>query len=72
MRFRSPYGTPPSIILKLQQEIAKLLQLPDAREKLLSQGLDPVGSTPEAFEATIKSEIKKWAAVVKASGAKVE
>jgi len=68
----APAGTPREIVRKLQQESAKVLQLRDVREKLLSQGLEPVGSTPEEFAATIESEIAKWAKVVKASGARVE
>ena len=42
------------------------------REKLLGQGLEPIGGTPEQFGAYIKSEIAKWAKVVKASGARPE
>lgn len=68
----APAGTPREIVRKLQQESAKVLQLRDVREKLLSQGLEPAGSTPEEFAATIESEIAKWAKVVKASGARVE
>ena len=42
------------------------------RERLASQGAEPVGDTPEQFAAYIKSEIARWAVVVKASGAKAE
>lgn len=68
----APAGTPANVVTKLQQSIVKVLQLADVRDRLLSQGLDPVGSTPEEFAATIKSEIVKWAKVVKASGARVD
>ena len=50
----------------------KALAQPDVRDKLLGQGLDPVGGTPEQFAAYIKSEIAKWAKVVRASGAKAD
>lgn len=68
----APAGTPASVVAKLQQGVVKVLELPDVKEKMLSQGLDPVGSTPEEFAATIKTEIPKWAKVVKASGAKAD
>lgn len=67
-----PAGTPADIVHKLQQEIAKSLATPAVKEKLISQGADPVGNTPEQFAAYIQVETKKWAAVVKASGAKVD
>ncbi|TAG50377.1 MAG: tripartite tricarboxylate transporter substrate binding protein [Betaproteobacteria bacterium] len=68
----APAGTPKDIVDKLSQTIAKALQTPEMRERLSSQGADAVGSTPEQFAAHIKSEIDKWARVVRASGAKVD
>lgn len=67
-----PAKTPPVIVAKLSQEIARVLRLPDVRERLLSQGMEPTSSTPEEFSAYIRSEMAKWAKVVKASGAKPE
>ena len=67
-----PAKTPPAIIAKLSQEIARALRLPDVSERLLSQGMEPTSSTPEEFSAYIRSEMTKWARVVKASGAKAE
>jgi tripartite-type tricarboxylate transporter receptor subunit TctC len=67
-----PAKTPPAIVAKLSQEIARVLRLPDVGERLLSQGLEPVSSTPEEFSSYIRSEMSKWAKVVKASGAKAE
>jgi tripartite-type tricarboxylate transporter receptor subunit TctC len=67
-----PAKTPTAIVSKLSQEIARVLRLPDVRERLLLQGMEPTSSTPEEFSAYIRSEMTKWARVVKASGAKAE
>ena len=68
----APAGTPREIVIKLQQTIAKSLGSPEMRERLVAQGAEPVGDTPEQFADYIKSELAKWAKVVKASGAKVD
>jgi tripartite-type tricarboxylate transporter receptor subunit TctC len=64
----APAGTPREIVLKLQQEIARIVQLPEIRERLVGLGVEPVGNTPEQFGEYIRSEIAKWAKVVKAAG----
>jgi tripartite-type tricarboxylate transporter receptor subunit TctC len=68
----APAGTPAEIVLRIQQETAKALSLPNIKEKLLAQGAIPSGNTPQEFAAVIDAEIKKWAPVVKASGARVD
>jgi tripartite-type tricarboxylate transporter receptor subunit TctC len=68
----APAGTPPDIVNRLQQESAKAMNNPAVKEKLLSQGAIPGGNTPADFSKMIGSEIKKWAHVVKVSGAKVD
>ena len=68
----APAGTPPEVLSRLQQETAKALNSPDIKEKLQAQGAIPSGNTPQQFAALIDAEIKKWAAVVKASGARVD
>ncbi len=67
-----PAATPRDIALQLSTEIVRILNMPEVREKLVAQGLDPVGDTPEQFGAYIRTEIAKWAKVVAASGARPE
>lgn len=68
----APAGTPREIVAKLQQEIARILNMPDIRERLLVSGSEPVGSTPEQFGDYIRTEIAKWAKVVKATGMELQ
>lgn len=68
----APAGTPPDIVNRIQQEVAKALATPAIKEKMLAQGAIPSGNTPQQFTQLIDSEITKWAQVVKASGAKVD
>jgi tripartite-type tricarboxylate transporter receptor subunit TctC len=68
----APAGTPKPVVDKLQQEVAKILKLPDVAKKLAELGLDPDGGPPESLAAYQKGEITKWAKVVKDSGAKAD
>ncbi|MDM0010991.1 tripartite tricarboxylate transporter substrate binding protein [Variovorax sp. J22P168] len=68
----APAGTPPEVVSRIQQEVAKSLATPAVKEKMLAQGAIPSGDTPAAFAKLIDSEHAKWAKVVKASGAKVD
>lgn len=67
-----PAKTPRAIVARLNQEIVRALAVPDVRERLLSQGMEPISNAPDDFSKYIQSEIVKWARVVKASGAKPE
>ena len=68
----APAGTPRDIIAKLNTEIVKALRTPEMREKLQALGVEPVGTSSEAFAAFVKAEVPKWAKVVKESGAKAD
>ena len=68
----APANTPKPIIDKLQTEVRKILKTPDISKRLADSGLDPVGGSPEELAAYQKSEIAKWAKVVKDSGAKAD
>jgi tripartite-type tricarboxylate transporter receptor subunit TctC len=68
----APAGTPPDIVNRIQQEVAKALNTPAIKEKLLSHGAIPSGNTPAEFARHIQAEHKKWEPVVKASGAKID
>jgi tripartite-type tricarboxylate transporter receptor subunit TctC len=68
----APSGTPAEIIDKLQQEVARLLQLPDVKEKLAGLGAEPVGNTPAELAARMRAESARWAQVVKAAGIKAD
>ena len=61
----APAGTPKDIIAKLNTELNQILKLPDVQEKNASFGADPVGGTPEQYSEYLKSEIAKFARVVK-------
>lgn len=68
----APKGTPPAIVKKLNAEIARIVALPDVREKIKGLGGVPVGNTPEQFDAYQRAELAKWSRIVKESGAKVD
>lgn len=67
----APAATPPEIVKKLAEQIAKAAHSPDLRQRLLEQGAEPMGNTPEEFSQQLRREVSTWAGVVKASGAKV-
>jgi tripartite-type tricarboxylate transporter receptor subunit TctC len=68
----APAGTPPDVIATLHGAAVAALNDPDVRKALTDLGVDVVANTPAEFRAYLKDEIPKWAAIVKASGAKVD
>jgi tripartite-type tricarboxylate transporter receptor subunit TctC len=67
-----PPRTLPEIVRKMSDEIARVIRLPDVKARLLEQGIETVGTTPEQFAAFIQAEIARYGAVVRASGATVD
>ena len=68
----APAGTPKEVVARINRDTVKVLKLPKVRERLLAQGAEPVGDTPEHFLQYLQSEVQKWAKVVKATGARVD
>ncbi len=68
----APGGTPKPIVDRIYSEVAKVLKVPEIRDRLLRDGIEPIGSTPEQYAEHIKKEAVKWGKVVKDSGARVE
>lgn len=68
----APAGTPREIVSKLHKAVVGALQDPAVNERFVSSGADPVGNTPEEFAQLVRSEVTKWAKVVKAAGLKPE
>lgn len=63
-----PAGTAPAIVARLNGETVKALKAPDLKQRLASEGCEPVGSTPDELGNYIRAEMARWAKIVKASG----
>jgi tripartite-type tricarboxylate transporter receptor subunit TctC len=68
----APAATPRDIIIKLHAGVVRALQNPDVRQRLLNDGAEPVGNSPEEFATYLRAETVKWAKVVQAAGIKPE
>jgi tripartite-type tricarboxylate transporter receptor subunit TctC len=68
----APKATPREIVLRIQQEIAKVVRQPDMQERLGQFGAEPIASTPENFAAFTKAEHDKFAKLIKAAGIQPE
>jgi tripartite-type tricarboxylate transporter receptor subunit TctC len=63
--FVVPSATPRDIVKKIQADSARALEMPDLRARIVELGNNPVGSTPEDFDAFIATDMKKWAKVIR-------
>jgi len=61
----APSGTPQPVLAKLSAEFVRILGMPDVVDKLAAQGVNPVGNSPQEFREIIKTEIARWAKVIK-------
>jgi tripartite-type tricarboxylate transporter receptor subunit TctC len=68
----APAKTPAAIVARMQRDIARVVHLPEVKQKLIEQGADPVGSTPEELDRVVKTELKSWGAVIRDAGIKPE
>jgi tripartite-type tricarboxylate transporter receptor subunit TctC len=68
----APTGTPADIVRKWNLEVNRIMQGADIKQRLLTEGARFAPNTPDQFSEFVKSEIAKWAPVVKASGARVD
>jgi tripartite-type tricarboxylate transporter receptor subunit TctC len=67
-----PTGTPKEVSARLHQEIVKIIDEPETKERLAAIGLEPVGDSPEQFAAQLKVEMEKWTKIIRAAKIKVE
>ena len=68
----APAGTPRAIVDLVYREVLKVVALPDVKERFAQLGFDVVANTPDQFAAQIKTEIEKWAKVIRDAKIKVE
>jgi tripartite-type tricarboxylate transporter receptor subunit TctC len=68
----APAATPREVVKTLGEATIRAARSPDLRQKLVDQGAEPVGSTPDEFAKLLREEVARWAEVVKISGAKAE
>jgi tripartite-type tricarboxylate transporter receptor subunit TctC len=66
----APARTPAAIVARMHKEVARVVQVPEVRQRLVEQSADPVGSSPEELDRVVKSELKSWAAVIRDAGIK--
>ena len=68
----APAGTPRDIITRINGEVVRALKQPDYRGLLVNNTIEPIGSPPERLTQYIKSELAKWAKVIKAANVRID
>lgn len=68
----APAKTPRPVVQRLQREIAAVLAMPEVRERYAVLGIDPVGNSPEEYEAQIRADLARWEPVVKRAKIRIE
>ncbi|TMH83480.1 MAG: tripartite tricarboxylate transporter substrate binding protein [Betaproteobacteria bacterium] len=68
----APAKTPQSVVARMQKEIARVVQLPEVRQKLIEQTADPVASSPEELDRVVKADLRKWAEVIRSANIKAD
>ena len=66
----APRGTPKDLVIRIRDDVAAVLQLPDVRQRLLDIGGEPGGQSPDEFSSRVRNDIAKWLKVAKAAGIK--
>lgn len=67
----APGGTPKSVAEKISKDVSEIIRQPAMREKLATQLMEPVGSSPDELRARMDGEISRWAPVIKAANVKI-
>jgi tripartite-type tricarboxylate transporter receptor subunit TctC len=68
----APAKTPRPAIARMQKEIARVVQIPEVRARLIEQTADPVASSPEELDRVVKTELKRWAEVIRAANIRAD
>lgn len=67
-----PVATPREVILRLNREVNRVIEIPDVRQRLVNQGAEVLGGTPDEFGAFMRSEIERWSKIIKQLNLRVE
>jgi len=68
----APAALPPAMVTRINREVVEMIKTPEAREKLATQLMEPVGSSPAEFRAWIATEIGRWGPVIRAAGVRID